>query len=305
MWDNNIMPEPWVRISASSRRQAMDFSLVLTSQGIDAVLDHLPENDQWALLVSPQDEASATEAIRLYLVENKHWRWRRRILAGGLLFDWTSVLWVILLVCFYIAAVENPAMREIGVMQKEAVVRGEVWRLFTAIWLHANLAHLASNAALGSLLLGLAMGRFGAGLGLLAAYASGVGGNLAVCLLAFGHGSLGASGMVMGCLGLLAAGTLAVPGWTTRHSAPNRKSPGLLYATRGVLAGILLFVLVGLNPETDFRAHLGGFVTGGIAGAILTFRKAPGQRQVPGLVAAVVFALLVILPWFFAFHAAS
>src|ERR1035437_10950698 len=85
-----------------------------------------------------------------------------------------------------------------------ALAHGEWWRLFTATWLHADLAHLAMNMVFGFLFLGLVMGRYGPGVGLLAAYLAGVGGNLAAWLV-YGenHRGLGASGVVMGALGLL------------------------------------------------------------------------------------------------------
>ncbi len=87
-------------------------------------------------------------------------------------------------------------------MDGAAVAHGQWWRLFTAIWLHADLAHLATNATIGLLLLGLAMGRYGTGAGLLAAYLAGAGGNLVAGLISLQpHRSLGASGMVIGCLG--------------------------------------------------------------------------------------------------------
>ena len=54
--------------------------------------------------------------------------------------------------------------------------------------------------------LGFAMGRYGTGTGVLAAFLAGAGGNVAAWLASLEqHRNLGASGMVMGSLGLLAA----------------------------------------------------------------------------------------------------
>ena len=66
-------------------------------------------------------------------------------------------------------------------------------------------AHLAMNLVFGLLFLGLVMGRYGPGIGMFAAYLAGVGGNLiAWWVYDETHRGLGASGVVMGALGLLA-----------------------------------------------------------------------------------------------------
>jgi rhomboid protease GluP len=185
-------------------------------------------------------------------------------------------------------------LRSAGVMEGWAVSQGQWWRLFTAIWLHADIGHLASNASIGVVLLGLAMGRYGTGVGLLAAYLAGVGGNLAVWWLSAGPpGSLGASGMVMGCLGLLAAQSLS---W--RNPGAQR----LKVLISGVLGGVMLFVLFGLAPETDVRAHLGGFISGLVLGAVLTLSPGLPHRVMVNVTSGLLFALLVIWPWWAALH---
>jgi membrane associated rhomboid family serine protease len=232
--------------------------------------------------------------LEAYRRENRHWAWRKQVLKGGLLFDWTSILWVLLLVTFYAMADGQPALKDRGLMNSTAVYQGEFWRLFTAVWLHADLGHLASNAALGIVLLGLAMGRYGSGIGLLAAYLAGMGGNVVVWALSLGHSSLGASGMVMGCLGMLAASTFY---WHRVKRMPFKSQ------ARGVFAGILLFVLLGLSPDTDFRAHIGGFLTGLILGLILNYFPGAARSGKVRLAAALIFTGLVIVPWGLAFRA--
>src|SRR5436190_15989082 len=53
------------RIPARSRGQAMDWSLVLASQGIEHAIDD-PAETGWGLIVAESDRAAALEAIRLY-----------------------------------------------------------------------------------------------------------------------------------------------------------------------------------------------------------------------------------------------
>ena len=239
------------RIDARSRRQAMDWSLVLASQDIETALDYSEDGEGWGLLVTVLDYDRATEAIRLYQLENRRWPWRRDLFQAGYLFDWAALGWVALLVGFFWLGSRGFDLRDAGLMDGEAVAHGQWWRLFTAVWLHADIAHLATNSTIGFVLLGMALGRFGTGTGMLSAYLAGAGGNIVAWLLSPSpHYSLGASGLVMGALGLLAAQSLSL--W--RHPPYARKQ-----LVSGLTAGAMLFILVGLTPGTDILAHAGGF----------------------------------------------
>src|SRR5688572_11021780 len=66
-------------IVAFSRRQAMDWSLVLASQGIESTIDHAQDRDRWLLLVEPHELERARESIRLYRAENRGWSWRQEL----------------------------------------------------------------------------------------------------------------------------------------------------------------------------------------------------------------------------------
>jgi membrane associated rhomboid family serine protease len=174
-------------------------------------------------------------------------------------------------------------------MDASAVTHGQWWLLFTAMWLHADLSHLASNVVLGVIFLGLAMGRYGTGIGLLAAYLAGAGGNLLAWLVApQPRFSLGASGMVMGGLGLIAIQSFAL--W--RRDPQARK-----YILSGILGGVMLFLLLGLSPGSDLLAHAGGFGTGLFLGAILTRVPAPGRRAGVHIISGSLFTAFVIWPW--------
>jgi len=276
------------QIIARSQRQAMDWSLVLVSQGIESIIDQSPDGSGWMLLVPARDFHSALTAIRHYRMENRRWGWRKELLRSGLLFDWSSLAWVFLLFVFYWADAAS-GFRSAGTVNSTVVFHGQWWRLFTGIWLHADLGHLAANATLGLVLSGLAMGRFGPGVGLLAAYLAGAAGNVLACILdSEPHHSLGASGMVMGCLGLLAAQAF----WLLRSAHPDRR-----HLVTGGAAGVLLFVLLGLTPGTDILAHTGGFAFGCLFGAGLGFDKDVPNRTRLNLLCGVTFVLLVLIPW--------
>jgi membrane associated rhomboid family serine protease len=276
------------QISARSQRQAMDWSLVLVSQGIESTIDQAPDGSGWILLVPARDFHSAVTAIRHYRQENRRWGWRRQLLQSGLLFDWSSLAWIFLLFVFYWADAAS-GFRTAGTVDSTAVSHGQWWRLFTGVWLHADLAHLAANATFGLVLSGLAMGRFGPGAGLLAAYLAGVAGNVLACLLdSEPHHSLGASGMVMGCLGLLAVQAF----WLWRLGQPGRR-----HLITGAAAGLMLFILLGLTPGTDILAHSGGFAFGCVFGAGLALVPDIPDRTRLNFICGAIFVLLVLIPW--------
>ena len=58
-------------IPAYSKRQAMDWSLVLASQGIEAIILKVPETERWILQIPPAELQRAQDSIRLYRAENR------------------------------------------------------------------------------------------------------------------------------------------------------------------------------------------------------------------------------------------
>ena len=287
------MDSSTTRIHARSERQAMDWSLVLVSQGIETTIEFCAESARWELVVPARDGESAFKALRQYRIENRGWPWQQPVFHSGLLFDWGCLAWVFVLSLFYLLDAQHN-LRAAGHMDSSLAAQGQWWRLFTAVWLHADLAHLATNSAIGLLLLGFTLGRYGTGIGLLAAYLTGAGGNLLAWGLASQpHHSLGASGMVMGSLGLLA--TQSVAHW--RQNPPSTR-----HAISSLLGGLMLFVLLGLTPGTDVSAHLGGFLSGLFLGGLLAFWPDSAAKAKTNLLCGLCFTLLVIWPWWLALH---
>ena len=270
----------------------MDWSLVLASQGIAHRIDQ-NETTGWTLAVAAADHAAALSHIHQYRLENRHWRWRRPIFQPGLFFDWSSLVWVLLILGFYGWSELRADVRSLGMMNYAALTQGEVWRLFTATWLHGDVAHLAMNAVFGFVFIGLVMARYGPGVGLLAAYLAGVGGNVAAgAIHETGFHGLGSSGVVMGALGLLTSPPLIQP----RQSNANV----FRLIAAGLLAGVLIFVLIGVNPDTDVVAHLGGFVTGwGLGWMLARFNRVTRHPRI-NLAAGLLLVILVIIPWWLA-----
>jgi membrane associated rhomboid family serine protease len=291
------MESPFAIIPARSQQQAMDWSLVLASQSIECTIERDPDTDRWQLLVDAPDYSRALQSIRQYRIENYRPFWRQPLPWTGLIFDWRSVGWFFLIiVIFALDETHSGYLRVVGQMDSQAVWAGQWWRIFTAITLHADLAHLAANVSSGLLLLGLAMGAFGSGNALLGSYLAGAAGNLAgLTFYGNNHRGLGASGMIMGALGLLTVHSLA--GWRT-----GGKPRHLL--ARALMGGVLLLVLLGTNPNSDITAHVAGFLSGCVIGSVLALlpeRLAQAARFSRS--AELLCGGLVLVTWWLALRA--
>ncbi len=278
-------------LECRSRAQALDWSLVLISQGIESVIGQRAEDRAWFVEVAEADLARAQESVRAYERENAT-VWRREVKGTGMLFDARAAFWFVALTFFhFFAAGSATNFRSLGLMDRDAVLHGEWWRLFTATTLHGDAAHLATNAATGFVFLGLAMGGYGAGVAFLLSLLGGALGNVATILL---HESpfrnLGASGFVMASLGLLAAQSVAL--------APDEKR--LVRIGRGVIAGALLVVLLGFSEKSDVVAHVGGFLAGVALGAVALRLRGLLLKSSLQILAAAVGVTIVVATWAFA-----
>jgi membrane associated rhomboid family serine protease len=65
----------------------------------------------------------------------------------------------------------------------------------------------------------------------------------------------------------------------------------------------MLFVLLALTPGTDVIAHLGGFVSGLVLGALMNLVPAIAQKPKTNVLSGLLFALLVLVPWWLALRA--
>jgi membrane associated rhomboid family serine protease len=162
------------------------------------------------------------------------------------------------------------------------IVLGQYWRLFTATFLHAGLLHLAFNGYALYLFGNVVERELGRGRFLIIYVVTGV--CASVASYAFGvpiAPSVGASGAIFGIFGAFLAYS-----WRRRDLA--------FYAARVRSAGMLillnLFISVAL-PGIDWRAHLGGLVTGIVAGAAADGLR--DHRARTATFAVVVVALTV------------
>lgn len=156
------------------------------------------------------------------------------------------------------------ALLDAGALNAKLIDGGEFWRLSMSLIIHGDLLHLSFNA-----LALLALGRIAESifgpmrcLGIL--YVSGLSG----AFLSWSMGAVrtvGASGAIFG---LLAA--LSVCGWKYREDLQGELG-GML--RRRLLFWGMFNLLIGLLiPNIDNPSHFGGFVCGGLLGALVHHR---------------------------------
>jgi membrane associated rhomboid family serine protease len=151
---------------------------------------------------------------------------------------------------------------EKGRASSEDILRGEWWRVITALTLHADLAHLAANTAVGALFAAFLLPVLGTGL---AWFSVLLGGALGNCLNAWfyrheAHYSIGASTSVFAALGTLAA-------CQTLFLFRGRQRVRLWEVILPAGAGLAFLAWLGKGDEqTDYMAHFWGFVAGASVG---------------------------------------
>ncbi len=139
-----------------------------------------------------------------------------------------------------------------GVKDNNAILHGQVWRLFTPIFLHANILHIAFNMY-ALFYIGAMLERFyGRGRYLALFLLSGFAGNVFSFMFS-SYPSLGASTAIFGLLG--AQGVLIYQ---------NREIFGSI-ARRALSQVIIIAVvnlIIGLSPGIDNWGHVGGLIGG-------------------------------------------
>ncbi len=156
---------------------------------------------------------------------------------------------------------DTETLLRFGAMFGPNIVQGEYWRLFTAMFLHAGITHLAFNS-FGLLIFGFQVERFFGHARFAAVYVlAGLAGSAASFMFTSGGVAVGASGAIFGILGALVA--FFVNHKDMLGEMGRQTLTGLL-----VLAGINL--VVGLStPGIDNFAHVGGFGAGFALGMAL------------------------------------
>ncbi|MGZ4153557.1 MAG: rhomboid family intramembrane serine protease [Actinomycetota bacterium] len=173
------------------------------------------------------------------------------------------------------------SMIQLGAMQPFLIANGQYWRLFTAIFLHQGLIHIAFNAYALWLFGQLVDGMYGTRRFLLLFFLTGfLASATSYAFSAPNTIGVGASGAVFGIFGAFIA-----------YHFRRRQSPMSAASLRWALTMIVLNAFLAFAFRSiDWHAHAGGLVAGFIAGYAL---EGFGTRSTRRLVAVAGVGLLV------------
>lgn len=158
-------------------------------------------------------------------------------------------------------------MLSMGAAYSEYVADGQYYRLFTAMFLHYGIIHLASNM-LFLYIFGSSIERYYGKVKMLCIYlGSGIVGNILFCLFSQGAGA-GASGAVFGLAGAVLARSIA-----TKRAVDGKD-------TYFMVMFVIISICSGfLDIEVANSAHVGGFLFGLVSGFLLNQKKEMGREK--------------------------
>jgi rhomboid protease GluP len=167
---------------------------------------------------------------------------------------------------------------------------GEWWRLLSSTFLHIGIIHLALNMQCLWRLGKLTERLYGNWAFLVLYLLSGLGGSVASLWWNPNNLSAGASGAIFGV-----AGGLVVFLYFAKLPVPRAMIQGTLTSTLIFVGYNLLYGFT--STGIDNAAHIGGLVTGGLVGLLLTRRLPPteGLSRIWRYLAAIGLVLLIVL----------
>lgn len=242
-----------------------EWALVLESQGIPYRIAQGPEG--WELVIHPNDAPRAEAALGAYVRENVPDE-AEPAKPVGLGLSHAAVGAALLLVALHAVtgawSAASPWFAA-GSANAEAVRQGEIWRLVTALTLHADMGHVLANAVTLVLFGTAVLSLVGSGVGLwLIVLAGALGNGVNVMIRWGGYDGVGASTAVFGAVGLLVGLQAA------------RRGRRVGTRSQAIASGILLLALLGMSEQSDVMAHVLGLVAGVVLGAAWV-RAAPGS----------------------------
>jgi len=280
---------------APNRKRADEWAVVLAAADIPHWIRR--RLDGWALIVRAPDAAAALESLDAYDRENAGEGTDRGDAAAPARPVTLVGVYVALLLMGLFAITgareQHSVWFERGSADATRMMAGEWWRAVTALTLHADVPHLLGNALASALLVTAVCQQLGPGVGLWLLLVAGAGGNaLTAAVHRVGHVSVGASTVVFGAIGILAALRIVTPRRVGSRSAKWWVA---------VAASLVLLALLGTGPNADLLAHVFGLLAGGAVGLLgaLTVRWMPPASVQWLLVAAAAAA--VYAAWRLAF----
>lgn len=165
----------------------------------------------------------------------------------------------------------NPSIVVVGAQINPLVAQGEYWRIFTGMFLHANILHIGFNM-LSLFFVGRAIEVYYGKWRYLAIYLlSGIAGGILYFFTSPGGEAIGASGAIFGVFGALGVFYFV-----------NRRSLGTY--GRGAIGNWLFWIGLNLvfgltDPNIALFAHIGGLIVGMLIAFALAPRIGVGRRM--------------------------
>lgn len=274
----------------ATQRDCSEYALVLRAAGIDYLVQK--EAREMTLVVAAGDAARARAELDAYARENADRPTHAETVHphhNGWFGVFGYVAVVVLITYLDHRNIFAQDWTLAGKADAELIRDGQWWRAVTALTLHVDLRHLLSNVVFGGLF-GLFAGQMlGSGLAWAGILAAGTMGNLLNAWMRPGaHTSVGASTAVFAALGLVAA--LA---WKRR----SYRREGKLARWAPLVGAVILLSYLGTGGvRTDVAAHVTGFLSGAILGALYGrhgrgIMLTPRMQVFLGLVALGVLAV--------------
>ncbi len=276
--------------STRSRDTANEWALVLVAEGLRCRVQG--GRGQWSVEVPELDLRSAREFLETYEEENPPPPPVEKAVDHG--FSSAGVVCVAGLVAFFL--VTGPRNAEVdwfarGASNAEQILAGEVWRVVTALTLHADWLHLFSNVLSGAFFFTAVFWSLGPGVGGVAILAAGALGNFwNAHFHGMGHSSVGASTAIFGAVGILCG-----LGIIERRRRGWRR----MRAWAPLGAGLGIFAMLGTGEQTDVSAHFFGFAAGVGFGALASFgvRRQIGTPTQLSLIAIAIAFVVQSWTW--------
>jgi membrane associated rhomboid family serine protease len=279
-----------------SRDRVSLWALVLESRSV--ACRAVQGDGGWILLVQDGSFVSALEELRLFEEENRNWP-PKALPPSPPVKNILATLSVLLLLAtfhnltrldFALFGLAPINWMELGSAQSAKILDGQWWRAVTALTLHSGVLHLLGNLVIGGFFVIFLCRDLGSGLAWSILAMSGTFGTLANAWFQPPyHTSVGASTLVFGAVGALAAVRVV------RERSHARKRWFL-----PVAGSFALLAILGTEGEnTDIGAHLFGFVFGAVFGLVAEYLVErfgrPGPRS--AFLLALCSAALPVAAW--------
>ncbi len=269
--DITLSEDDWTRVGSYPHMDAaQDHALVVLAMGLPCWIEVFPDRGEYLLLVAPQAAERVSKELREYDGELEQQRSHSKVDHSSFTHSpgWTVyLLWLVILVIVHRLQPRYPELVDFGASSSIGLIEHwQLWRPFTALFLHADMEHLLSNLLSGLIFTSLVATSMGAWRGWLLILLSGTLGNATTSILVYPepYQSIGASTAVFAALGILSGLGLA---WMLRF----RRQVPWLRVSAPVIGGVVVLGMTGSgipDGNTDVMGHVFGFVAGVIAGAL-------------------------------------